>query len=263
MMTKLWALADTHLSFGTPDKKMDIFGDKWKDHPAKIEKNWRQIVGPDDIVLIAGDISWGKHIVDAMPDLEWIDKLPGRKIISKGNHDYWWTSNSKMLKAMPSSIQFVNKSALDIDEYSIAGTRLWDHITINFGSKIDFQVNPKDTHPEPKTEEELAHNERIYESELVRLELALSQLNQDKIKVAMVHYPPLSFDLKPSPTTLLLEKYNVDICVFGHLHNVKPDIKLFDTNFRGIHYTLSSCDYLHFTPIELKPSQHKSNIVSN
>lgn len=250
-MTKLFALADLHLSFGTPNKKMDIFGAKWTNHPEKIKQAWLQKVSHEDIVLIPGDISWAKHVDEITPDLKWIHELPGTKVISKGNHDYWWPSNKQLQKLLPSSIQFVNKSAITIGDYSIAGTRLWDHITVNFASYIEFHENPKDTHPTPKTSEELAQDERIYESELIRLELALKELDQTKTKIAMVHYPPLAPDLKSTPATQLLEHYQVDICVFGHLHNVKPDMSLFNTKHNHIHYVLTSCDYLGFQPIQL------------
>ncbi|MCF7851997.1 MAG: metallophosphoesterase [Simkaniaceae bacterium] len=245
---KVWALGDTHLYFGTPDKNMSLFGDKWRDHPKKIEEAWRQHIADEDLVLIPGDISWGKQKDEAMPDLYWIDRLPGLKIISKGNHDYWWPSNKQLKELLPPSIRFVNKTALDIGPYSIAGTRLWDHRGVDFSPFIQFRFNPKATHPGPKTEEEKAHDERIYQSELERLELALKALNPSKIKIAMVHYPPLNERFEPTPASTLLERYNVDTCIFGHIHNIKEGVHLFDQKHNGVRYVLTSCDYLHFKP---------------
>ena len=115
---KVWALADPHLSFGTPNKSMDVFGEKWHDHEAKIVQNCQELVSPEDLLLIAGDISWAKHIEEVKPDLEWVASLPGTKVISKGNHDYWWPYNKKIEAILPPSVHFVNKSAIDIGDFS-------------------------------------------------------------------------------------------------------------------------------------------------
>src|SRR5690349_8684871 len=103
----IWALADLHLSFGVPDKEMDFFGDQWIGWTKKVESQWRDLVSPDDLVLIAGDISWATSLEDAIPDLKWIDQLPGTKVILRGNHDFWWTSLKKITEVMPKSIHII------------------------------------------------------------------------------------------------------------------------------------------------------------
>ena len=122
----IWALADLHLSFGVPDKEMDVFGPKWKNHPEKIRANWEKLVKPDDLVLLPGDISWGMHPEEALPDLNWIDSLPGTKVMIRGNHDYWWTSISKVEKVLPKSIHVIQNNIYRWKDVIICGARLWD-----------------------------------------------------------------------------------------------------------------------------------------
>ena len=101
----IWAIGDLHLSFGVPDKSMDIFGPAWKDHAKQIEESWHRLIRPEDLVLIPGDISWAMRIEDAILDLQWIDRLSGTKLLLKGNHDYWWGSLKKIAAILPPSLQ--------------------------------------------------------------------------------------------------------------------------------------------------------------
>lgn len=248
----VYALSDPHLSFGVSNKSMEIFGPLWKDYTGKMEENWRACVKEEDLVLLPGDISWALRLEDALADLNWIAALPGTKLILRGNHDYWWTSPKKMKEVMPPSIHFIQNDVFNWNGISFGGARLWDTEEFNFNAYIDFQENPK---AKKRSEEEYAAKKeqdvKLFDRELQRLELSLKQLDPHaKIRVALTHYPPVSADLKPSRASDILEKYGIEICVFGHLHNLKKDAKLFG-EARGIRYLLTSCDYLNFAPLKI------------
>lgn len=244
---KIFALADLHLSISTPTKTMEIFSDVWKNYQNEIEKNWKSLITKDDLVLIAGDISWALKLKEALIDLEWLHNLPGKKIISKGNHDFWWPSNTKLKKALPPSIDFIQNNAITIGDITIGGTRLWDTDEFNFDSYIDFIFNPKQNKDlEEEIQEDLSN--KIFEREFERLILSLDQMDKNaKTKIVMTHFPPISAELKDSKVSKLLEDYKIDICVFGHLHNVKKDKKMFGEKNK-IKYILTSADYLDFVP---------------
>jgi len=127
---KVFAISDLHLSINNP-KPMDIFGGNWDNYWDKIKKNWSEVVSPDDVVLISGDISWALKLEDAIPDLQEIASLAGKKIIIRGNHDYWWSSYSKVKNILPSSIFAIQNNAIKFDDFIICGTRLWTMPTAN------------------------------------------------------------------------------------------------------------------------------------
>lgn len=246
----VWAIADLHLSFGVPNKNMDIFGEQWVGYTDKIRHNWIANISPDDLILIPGDISWAMRPEEAKPDLDWIHSLPGTKVILRGNHDYWWTSLSKIEKIMPPSIHIIQNNAFQWHDIGIAGSRLWDSSEFSFNEYITFSENPK-AKKISHEDSDKAEAEKIFQRELGRLELSLKALNKNaKFRIAMTHYPPISADLQNSQTAALLEKYNVNTCVFGHLHNVKQNIPMFGTK-NNINYILTSCDYTNFMPIKL------------
>jgi len=246
----IWAIADLHLSFGVPNKGMDVFGLHWVDHAQKIEKAWRELIQPEDLVLISGDISWALHLTDAIPDLEWIDKLPGTKVMIKGNHDYWWGSISKVKKVLPSSCHVIQNDAFNWNDVTIAGTRLWDDSQLSFSGLINYQQH--DCVKNLTATDNSDESQKIYQRELGRLETSLNNMNsQARLKIVMTHYPPIGAEGQETATTRLLEKHQVDICVFGHLHNVKKEKKLFG-EFREINYYLVACDYLeNFQPLKI------------
>ena len=122
----IWVLADVHLAFGNPKKSMEVFGPAWKDYPKRIKEAWERLVGPDDLVLIPGDISWAMKLEDALVDLDWIDRLPGHKLIIRGNHDYWWPSASKLRAVLPPTIHFIQNDAFEWNDITFGGARLWD-----------------------------------------------------------------------------------------------------------------------------------------
>jgi len=246
----IWAIADLHLSFGTPGKEMDVFGEQWQGWTKKIEANWRALIHETDLVLIAGDISWAIKPEDAAADLNWIHQLPGTKVILRGNHDYWWTSLSKVEKVLPPSLKMIQNNVYNWNEVSIGGARLWDTTEFNFLPFINFADNSR-ANKLAERDHGGEEAERIFLRELTRLELSLKSLNQNaSLKIVMTHYPPIGAELHDSRVSTLLEHYKVDICVFGHLHNVKQKSLLFGTK-NGITYHLTSCDYLNFTPIKI------------
>lgn len=247
---KIWAIADPHLSFGVPNKKMDVFGAHWERSADKIAEHWQASIAPEDLVLIAGDISWAMKLEEARPDLEWIGYLPGTKVLIKGNHDYWWSSMSKNKTILPPSCHLIQNNSVNWQGIAIGGTRLWDVPGLSFKDVI-IQKDPEKKAPiDPALmQEKELENIKIYGREIERLEISLKSMDKAaKKRIVMTHYPPIGTDLKETEASLLFEKYQVDIVVFGHLHNVKPDLQLFGTA-RGVTYHLTACDYLDFKPL--------------
>ena len=244
----VWAISDLHLCFGVPGKSMEIFGPEWKDYPEKIKANWQKNIKEEDLVLIAGDISWGKDLQEAEADFLWLHSLPGTKVITKGNHDYWWSSLSKLKSFLPSSFHFIHNNAFNQNGISIAGARLWDNPEFNFNEYIRYIANPKASKDNIPLD-----NEKIFARELQRLKLSLDQLDKKApIKIVMCHYPPISANLQPSVTSKMLEEHNIDICIFGHLHNIDRTKKMFGEK-NGVKYYLTSSDCLDFNPIKIVP----------
>lgn len=245
-MPSIWAIADLHLSFGTPNKEMDIFGVRWVRHAERLKENWTRIVKPEDLVLIPGDISWGMTPEAAKPDLEWIHALPGTKVMVKGNHDYWWTSLKKLENILPPSIHLIQNNSFTWNSIGFAGTRLWDNIQFNFDSYIDY--SPRLTENIAKEEDHPEETQKIYHRELLRLENSLKALSKNcTYRIALVHYPPVSPILQESPASSLLEKYQINACVFGHIHSMKQDRPIFGV-LNHINYIFTACDYLNCTP---------------
>jgi len=243
---KIWAIGDLHLSFGVTKKTMDLFGPEWEEHPKKIATAWDNTVSPEDLVLIPGDISWASRPEKALPDLEWIEKRPGTKVMIKGNHDYWWTSLSKIEKILPPSIHLIQNSSVTIQGIAIAGTRFWDSPEYSFDHIIDFKpcITPKKV---PKKDEEA-----LYQRELLRLEMSLQQMPEKaQTKIAMTHFPPIGTDLAPSAASALFEKYGVSLVVFGHLHSLHKSAHPLFGSARGVEYVLTSCDCIDFSPVLL------------
>lgn len=228
-MMALYAISDLHLSFSS-DKPMDVFGEQWYNHDKRIMENWKSKITCEDTVLIAGDISWSMNMKEGMADLEWIHNLPGRKIISKGNHDYWWTSISK-LNSLYEDMGFIQNNFFTYENYAICGTRGWNP--------------PGDKYSE--------HDTKVYNREQIRLKLSLDKAvkeGYDKI-IAMIHYPPVNDKFQESDFTRIFEEYNVEKVIYGHLHG--PSLKnVFQGDFNGVEYIVTSCDYINFDPIKIK-----------
>ncbi|MFD1675133.1 metallophosphoesterase [Alicyclobacillus fodiniaquatilis] len=222
----LYAIGDLHLAT-VVDKPMDIFGDTWRDHAERIQAHWHAQIGPEDTVLLPGDISWAMTLDEAKPDLDWIGAMPGKKILIRGNHDYWWSGIGKVRQLLSHDTYAIQNDSLQQAEVAIAGTRGW--------------LLPN--HPN-FTEED----EHIFERELHRLRLSLEHAKKsDRKIVCMLHYPPLSADGQGTAYTNLLEQYQVVMCVYGHLHG-NSHRYAFNGIHHGIHYQLVSADYLNFCP---------------
>jgi len=223
----LFAIGDLHLP-GGDEKPMEIFGDHWEGHFQRISADWRERVREEDVVLIPGDISWAMQLRDAVPDLQLIGELPGRKIIIKGNHDYWWNSMTQVKSVMPQGMQAIQHSAVDLGDCVVCGTRGWV-----FPTK-DTPLNKED--------------QRIYNREVIRLEMALKEgrkLCGDRPLMVMMHYPPL-YDLeRETEFTRLLEAHGAHTVVYGHLHGAGIRVG-FNGELNGVRYMLTSCDSLDF-----------------
>jgi uncharacterized protein len=244
----IWAIGDLHLSFGCKDKEMNVFGENWRNHYEKIQKDWDSRVKPDDLVLIPGDISWAMHLEHAAADLDWIDARPGCKVMIKGNHDYWWHSIGKVRKVLPKSIHAIYNDAFLWNDVAIAGTRLWDSTEYDFARYIDFKPRSNQTKPAVDTKDE---DKKIFERELLRLDMSLKAMNKDaKVKIVMTHYPPIGADLKPSSVSKMMEEAHIQHVLFGHLHSVHKGALPFGMK-DGVHYHLTSCDYLDFTLLKV------------
>lgn len=247
----VWVIADLHLSFGTPNKSMDVFGPAWANHAERVAQQWKAWITPDDLVLIPGDISWGLNLEQALVDLEWIHALPGTKVLLRGNHDYWWTSLSKVQKVLPPSMHLIQNNTFSWNDVVVGGSRLWDTDEYNFDAHIPYQENARARVSPVESAED---RERIFLRELTRLETSLKEMQAKATKgqkrVVMTHYPPIGAELHASRASSLLERYRVDVCLFGHLHNVPPHSLPFGTR-KGVRYLLTACDYLNCTPIKL------------
>ena len=220
----LFAIADTHLSFGT-DKPMDSFPG-WNDYVDRIEKNWNKIVTDDDTVVIAGDISWAMNFDELKADFDFIERLNGKKIILKGNHDYWWNTSKKMNDFIESqrykTISILFNNSYDIDGVSVCGSRGWL-----------FDVDDE-------------HDEKVLNREVGRLRLSLESAVNDEI-IVFLHYPPVTTDTKCDEILSLLKEYGIKKCYYGHLHGIAAK-KAIDDVVDGIEFRLISCDRLGFVP---------------
>lgn len=225
----LYAISDLHLAF-TTDKPMDIFGDRWTKHDEKIRENWINKVKEEDTVLIAGDISWSMKSSDSKADLDWINELPGKKIISKGNHDFWWSGISK-LNNMYDNTKFLQNNFYTYEDYAICGSRGW----ILEGSD---RFTEKD--------------KKIFNREIIRLRLSLDKAKEAGFNkfIVMIHYPPINEKKEDSAFTEIFKEYGVEKVIYGHLHG--PALgTAFNGEQEGVSYIITSCDYLNFDPIRI------------
>ncbi|MCR5040724.1 MAG: metallophosphoesterase [Clostridia bacterium] len=224
----LFAIADAHLCLGTPDKTMEIFPG-WKDYIARLEKNWRGAVGEDDVVVIAGDISWAMTLEEARPDLAFIDSLPGRKLLLRGNHDFWWTTAAK-LKAFFAENGFETLSILRGNAFSVGGLTVC-------GSRGWF------------FDSEEAHDKKIIARETGRIAASLDA--GDALpgeNVVFLHYPPVSVNGGSNEIIELLEARGVKRVYYGHLHGEKTDRPA--AAYGGpVGLRLISADHLGFCPL--------------
>ncbi|MDL2280695.1 metallophosphoesterase [Selenomonadales bacterium OttesenSCG-928-I06] len=228
---RIFAIADLHLSGDPPYKPMTVFGHHWDNHWNKIKNDWYARVTDEDVVLIAGDISWAMKLNEALVDLNDISLLPGKKVFVKGNHDYWWQSINKMNTAMENRVKFLQNNFFAIDDFAICGSRGW---TCPGESSFTSSDLP------------------IYERELLRVESSIQEAKQnnfDKIVLAL-HFPPFPSTSMESGFVDLIKKYDIKICVYGHLHSEAAYLAKAGF-YDDIYYYLVSCDVLNFSLQEI------------
>jgi len=246
---KVWAIADLHLS-GAQPKPMSKFGANWAEHDKKIASAWLANVASDDLVIVAGDISWALKLEDALIDLEWLAQLPGQKVLIKGNHDFWWDSISKVRSTAPEGIAFIQNSAFRLNDVLVAGTRGW-----NLPSAItaDIELSESDEQPRGWTE----HDEKILAREVGRLAMSIEAAkklsDENSTLIVVMHFPPLYRDMLESPFTNLIDSYNPNIVVYGHLHGLSRSVA-YEGKRGDTFYRLVSVDQIGFQPVLI--SQH-------
>lgn len=220
---KVFAISDLHMSINS-NKPMNIFGPVWEGYLDKIEQDWREKIGPDDVVLLAGDLSWAMRLEEAIADLNYISKWPGQKVILKGNHDYWWSSISGVRSVLPPNMYAIQNDVVRIGHLLLCGTRGW--------------TVPDGEHKTPE-------DEKIFKREVLRLELSLQAMQRlkqdDDVVIGMMHYPPFTYKGEDSEFTKLFEKYGVRKVVYGHLHAYDHN-QNYKLEKNGVTYYLTSCD---------------------
>lgn len=227
----IFVIADLHLSFGH-NKPMDIFSG-WNDYVQRIEKNWKAIVKPIDTVIIPGDISWAMKLEETKEDFEFINNLPGKKILIKGNHDYWWSTKKKVEDFINinnfNSISIIFNSSQIVENYAICGTRGWYY----------------------DAEEDA--DKKILNREIGRLTSSIEQaLTFNLEPIVFLHYPPVYNGIECKEMMDTLIKYNIKKCYYGHLHGKKISSKATIGLYNGIEFHLVSCDNTGFAPVLIK-----------
>jgi len=225
----LYAIGDLHLSLGA-DKPMDVFGGNWENYTEKLKSGFSKLK-PDDICVLCGDLTWGMTIEDSLPDFRFIEEFPGRKIVLKGNHDYWWTTATKAYNFFKANdigtIDILHNNCYFYGKTAICGTRGWFY--------------EEETHG--------AHDRKILNRELIRLETSLKAAG-DAEKICFFHYPPIYRDYRCAEILEILECYGVKICCYGHIHGAGRKYAL-EGEYEGIEYRMVSADNLNFIPCKI------------
>jgi predicted phosphohydrolase len=233
----IYSISDLHLSFSTPEKSMVKFG--WGNHENILKNNWNNIIEADDLVLLPGDLSWALKLSEAEKDLSFIAELPGKKILLKGNHDYWWTSLKKIndyFRKNSYDIELIQYNAIKYKDYVISGVRGWEF-------SLDMDKNGLNK----------------YKKELMRLDLCISSIKKllnehDNINkvIFMMHYPPFTAEFPETPflREIIKNKDIIDVVVFGHLHKIKNN-KFYNKEIEGIEFKLVSADIVDFKPVKI------------
>lgn len=225
----LYAIGDLHLCLGAP-KPMDIFGGAWVGYMDKL-KSGMSVIGPDDTTVLLGDLSWSLDLPNARADFAWINEIPGRKIILKGNHDYWWSTAAKFQKFCIENdfenLHLLNNNFFEYEGYAICGTRGWFFEEERSGQ----------------------HDEKVFKRELIRLETSLKAAGE-RPKLVFLHYPPRYKGYECSEILSLLEKYEVRRCFYGHLHGGSHKLAT-EGLWDGVDFRLVAADYIGFRPYKV------------
>ncbi len=226
----LYAIGDTHLSLRC-DKSMDVFGGGWDGYVAKLQEGFSDLT-PEDTVVLCGDISWGMSLEESREDFAFLDRLPGRKVVLKGNHDYWWSTATKMERFFEdsgfSSLELLHNNCRLWGDVALCGTRGWFY-----------------------EEDRGEHSARVFQRELIRLEASLKAAGERE-KICFLHYPPVSQGYRCDEILELLERYRVGLCCYGHLHGASHRQAICGT-VGSTEFRLVSADYLGFRPMRLRP----------
>jgi predicted phosphohydrolase len=225
----IFAISDLHLSISVPEKSMTIFKG-WDNYTQRLEGNWKSIVGNTDTVVVVGDISWAMRLEDTKKDFAFLDSLPGRKIILKGNHDYWWSSvkkiNNFLAKNNFGSISILLNNAFPVENICVCGTRGW------------------------MTNSQLETDKKIFQREIGRLKTSIAAAERFGLKkTVFLHYPPVYGGEETVQILDILTENNIKKCYYGHVHGGKSNKRITPGVYRGIELQLVSCDYLDFRPI--------------
>ena len=221
-------MADLHLCKGNPEKTMSIFNG-WQNYHELIEKNWKELISDSDTIVLPGDISWGMSLKEAAPDFKFIEQLPGQKIVIKGNHDYWWTTNKKMEDFFAAegctSIKILHNNHYRYGEYGICGTRGWVNM-------------PGET-----------QDEKVLRREVQRLETSIrSALDEGLKPIVFLHYPPIFATNFNYDILDVLYRYKIEECYYGHIHGKSAHDLCVKNTYDGINFHLIAGDYLQFIP---------------
>ncbi len=224
----LFTIADLHLCFGSPSKTMSVFSG-WKNYQKLIEENWLKLINDNDTVVLPGDISWGMSLQESAPDFHFIERLPGEKIIIKGNHDYWWSTKKKMEDFLQAenckSIKILHNNHFRYENYGICGTRGWVNM-------------PGET-----------QDEKVLKREVQRLETSVqSAVNENLIPIVFMHYPPIFATNFNYDILEILYRYNIKDCYYGHVHGRSAHELCIKNTYDGVNFHLVSGDYLQFVP---------------
>ena len=227
----LYAIGDLHLSLAT-NKPMDVFGGAWVGYVDKLREGL-SCIGPEDTTILLGDLTWSLDLPGAREDFAFINAIPGRKIILKGNHDYWWTTATKFYKFCEaegfSNMFILNNNSYEYEDIAICGTRGWF-----------FEEDAA----------EGSHNDKIFKRELIRLETSLKSAG-DRKKLCFLHYPPRYRGYECPEILALLKAYDVDACYYGHLHAESHKLAI-EGVYDGTEFHLCAADFLKFVPIRIK-----------
>lgn len=225
----LYAIGDLHLCLGAP-KPMDVFGGAWVGYMDKLRQGL-SVIGPEDTTVLLGDLSWALDLASAQADFAWINQIPGRKILLKGNHDYWWSTAAKFQKFCGENgfenMALLNNNCFFYDGWAICGTRGWFFEEERSGQ----------------------HDEKVFKRELIRLEASLKAAG-DREKMVFLHYPPRYRGYVCQPIVDLLKGYGVRRCFYGHLHGGSHKLAV-EGLWDGVEYRLVSADYLSFQPFSV------------
>ena len=235
----IFTIADLHLStLESTNKSMEVFGNRWTDYTGRLEANWKKLITENDTVIIPGDISWALSLDESLSDLKFLDSLPGRKILGKGNHDFWWATMKKheifFEKNNISTISFLFNNAYAVENYIIAGTRGWYH-------DEDSSNQPANADFEKLTAREA---QRLRTS--LNSAVKLKETSPDSEIIVFTHFPPFWNGKASENIVSILNEYNISRLYFGHIHGnytVEPTFE-----YSGIKMSLISADYLAFTP---------------